>query len=419
MQIRVGRLTELQSLAYYYIRTLIHRPAVGSSLGNKSSPCVISLAESSKHIIQIVQLLEERSMSFSFCLNKNEMLTLCGLSLLYHGLDLKQEGKLMQDGNRLVAVVIKYLASAKAPGAADFKRLAAAMINLDTQSKPSNGRSSDNGMAAPSSGKPATSPPTHQKHSQRQPPLHRHASATMSERDLLSQQEKLRRVTSPNISIQPPVTRASTDSARPKPAISKRDYRSSVPQLHAMLKPRAGKNSNLPNLDYLSLNNTPASSQPQSPGQVRTSTAAQITHGSIVPTSAYSGPKTTADPSEWEVLLGSFDDRNLYDAIYGGGPGSAQPSTATTSSNYGSWSPDSWDFTSAPVGDFVNAPTSQSVLSLSEESLSSGSGEELSATEAVRPDARYDYKDPFLPGTTIPVDTYGYLYDGSDTSFGL
>jgi hypothetical protein len=394
---------------------------------------VISLAESSKHIIQIVQLLEERSMSFSFCLNKNEMLTLCGLSLLYHGLDLKQEGKLMQDGNRLVAVVIKYLASAKAPGAADFKRLAAAMINLDTQSKPNNGRSTDSSMAAPpstkpsvaapSSGKPAPSPPTHQKQSQRQTPFHRHASATMSERDLLSQQEKLRRVTLPNISIQPPdnhqFSRTSPDSAGPKPVISKRHYRSSVPQLQAMLKPRAGKNSNLPNLDYLSLNNTPASSQPQSPGQVRTSPVTQIAHGSIVPTSAYSGPKTTAEPSEWEVLLGSFDDRNLYDAIYGGGPGSTHLSTGTTSSNYGSWSPDSWDFTSAPVGDFMNAPTSQSVLSLSEESLSSGSGEELSATEAVRPDMRYDYKDPFLPGATLPGDTYGYLYDGSDTSFGL
>jgi hypothetical protein len=127
---------------------LIHRPAIGSSLGHKTSSSIISLADSSKHIIQIIQLLEERSMSFSFCLNKNEMLTLCGLSLLYQGLDLKQEGKLMQDGQRLVRIVIRYLEKADAPGAADFKRLALSMINADSQSKQPTTRST-NSMPAP------------------------------------------------------------------------------------------------------------------------------------------------------------------------------------------------------------------------------------------------------------------------------
>jgi len=114
-----------------------------------------------------------------------------------------------------------------------------------------------------------------------------------------------------------------------------------------------------------------------------------------------------------------LDDRNLYDAIYGGGPGSAQLSTDTNRSNYGSWSPDSWEHTSVlPIGnDFMNA---QSVLSLSEESLSSG-GEEVSVTEAgQRPDpAHYDYKDPFMSGNAMPDDGYGYLYDGSDGNFNV
>merc|ERR1711964_851764 len=126
-----GSRSALLSLAYYYIRSLIHRPAVGSTLGTKSSPSVISLAESSKHIIQIVQLLVERGMSFSFCVNKNEMLTLCGLSLLYQGLDLKQTGKLMQDSTRLVSVVVKLLEKADAPGAADFKKLSTSLFKID------------------------------------------------------------------------------------------------------------------------------------------------------------------------------------------------------------------------------------------------------------------------------------------------
>ena len=44
---------------------------------------MVALASSSKHIIQIVQLLEERRMSFSFCLNKNGLLLLAGFGLLY------------------------------------------------------------------------------------------------------------------------------------------------------------------------------------------------------------------------------------------------------------------------------------------------------------------------------------------------
>ena len=71
-------------------------------------------------------------MSFSFCINKNEVLTLCGLTLLYQGLDLKQEGKLMKDGQRLVCTVVKCLEKDNAPGALDFRRLAASMISGDS-----------------------------------------------------------------------------------------------------------------------------------------------------------------------------------------------------------------------------------------------------------------------------------------------
>jgi hypothetical protein len=43
-------------------------------LGPKAAPALISLGDSSKHIIQIIELLEERNMSFSFCLNKEDTL---------------------------------------------------------------------------------------------------------------------------------------------------------------------------------------------------------------------------------------------------------------------------------------------------------------------------------------------------------
>ncbi|RDL39211.1 Fungal-specific transcription factor-containing protein [Venustampulla echinocandica] len=379
-----GSRSALLSLSYYYIRTLIHRPAVGSTLGHKTSPSVISIADSSKHVIQIIQLLEERSMSFSFCLNKNEMLTLCGLSLLYQGLDLKQEGKLMQDGHRLVGVVIKYLEKASAPGGADFKRLAISMINMHSHSKQPPARS-PNSMAAPPSTKSTPSPSVSKQ--QIRPQVFRNPSASMSESDLLSQQEKLRRATLPNLSMQRPDTyahsRASIDSTHSESLLPQRDNRASISHPQTMLKPRI-KSERPPNLDYLSLSNTPAS-QPQSPIVSRTQVSS---HSSRTPTystsasastPAYSNPKpATTNLTEWEALLGSLDggQTNLYDAIYGG-PALSLPETAQSNyaqSNYSDWSPDSaWDMTSLSMAD-VNTGTpgaARSVLSFSEESLSS------------------------------------------------
>lgn len=130
---------------------------MGSSLGTKASSSLVAVASSSKHIIQIVQLLEERRMSFSFCLNKNELLVLAGFGLLFQGLDLNRKGKLIQDSQKLMCSIIDILERNGAPGAADFTNLASAMISLDRGSKPAplpktdavSRRKSDIGMAAP------------------------------------------------------------------------------------------------------------------------------------------------------------------------------------------------------------------------------------------------------------------------------
>ncbi|KAF6230255.1 hypothetical protein HO133_004595 [Letharia lupina] len=152
----VGSRSPLLSLAYHYVRTLIHRPAVGSSLGNKASPSVVALAQSSKHIVQIVQLLEERRMSFSFCLNKNELLLLAGFGLLFQGLNLDRRGKLIQDSQRLLCSVIGILERNAAIGAAELRKVAFAIISVERFSKDARGsdataarRKSEENMAAP------------------------------------------------------------------------------------------------------------------------------------------------------------------------------------------------------------------------------------------------------------------------------
>jgi hypothetical protein len=324
----------------------------------------------------------------------------------------------MQDGQRLVVSVIHFLEKARAPGAADFKRLAGSMINLDPQSKVSPARSPTS-MAAPTSAK-STSPPSVARQ-QIRPQMYRHGSATMSETDLLSQQEKLRRATVPNIMQRQEYNsheRTSTDSMRSESPMSKRDFRTSAPQLPTMLKPRPVKNEKPPNLDYLSLSNTPVQSQPQSPIQTRTQRPMQNNHTptSMYQNNAYSTTKTSGvSPSEWEVLLGSLDggQTNLYDAIYGG---PALSLTDNSSSNYGDWSPDSqWDMTSFTMNDFGSAPgAARSVLSFSEESLSSG--EDLSASDLGLGGRPQDYRQALLPGSG---SSDGYLLEGLDATFGL
>jgi len=85
-------------------------------------------------------------MSFSFCLNKNELLLLAGFGLLYQGLDLDRDGKLIQDSQRLMCSVIEILERHAAPGAADFKKVACAMMSVDRFSK--SARALDQGAAS-------------------------------------------------------------------------------------------------------------------------------------------------------------------------------------------------------------------------------------------------------------------------------
>ncbi|PBP19092.1 fungal-specific transcription factor domain-containing protein [Diplocarpon rosae] len=405
-----GSRSAILSLAYYYIRSLIHRPAVGSTLGNKSSPSVLSLADSSKHIIQIVQLLEERSMSFSFCLNKIEILTLCGLSILYQGLDLKQEGKLMKDGQRLAENVAQLLERAHAPGAAAFKSLSASMTPEPTpRSLP--------GVAAPTNANSFLSPSVSRQHLT--PQIYRHGGASMSESDLLSRQNKLRRATVPNISSRydfPPHGRYSFDSAPSEPLISKDDCSPSPSYQTSMLTPRSSTSKKPPNLDYLSLSSTPVVSQPQSPVQSRSRLLQTSTYTPIFnsPGDAIKKPHYTGiSASEWEALLGSLDggEANLYDTIYGG----PTLSLDNASSNYETWSPDSqWDMASLTMHDLGDAASgaARSVLSFSEESLSSG--EDMSTSDLGLGGSHDLAHEQHLLGTGE-----GYLLEGLDATYRL
>lgn len=396
----------------------------------------MSISESSKHMIQITQLLEERSMSFSFCLNKTDLLVLCGMTLLYQSLELRQESKMLKDNERLVNVVFKVVGRRKAHSTYDFKRIAGLVVNIEEaqHSLPTPpGSVPEASMAAPPLQKsPAAKPKKKPSLSTSQPQqysLGRHSS--MSETDLLSQQEKLKRMTMSHITpasgtgrpeLQRSASRASLDSARPNTAslIQRRDQRLSVSQaaMIARVSPQQPPPplpppppSQKTNLDYLPLATRPSPTLPaQSSSATQHQQAAVSPSAPVppyynpvhIPQKSSSGGMST---SEWEALLGQIDgaQANLYDAIYGGPQVTLD--TPVTSAVESGWSPDALDLSTFDLGEFGRA-------SLSEESLSSVSGgDDLSSL---------DFRDFSIgQGTLVAGD--GYMMEGvpRDNSFGL
>lgn len=354
-------------------------------------------------------------MSFSFCVNKNEMLTLCGLSLLYQGLDLKKEGKLLKDGQRLVNAVENYLDVFKAPGAADFRKLVSSLASTETSKTFDCG---DQGHAAT----PTLSQSGRQVHL---PVTSRYTNPSSIDMELLQQQERMRRATLnsiPNLGLG---NQSGSRHKKPDSTPRSKTYHNSTPRqpqppptptpslMSASSKPRSSSNSEAgPNLDYLALNPAPSSD-----GLRRSRSVAQPQQ--------YKTPNLA--PSDWESLLGSLDSgsANIFDAVYGGsvpgmpptvsggGNGGGQHTGSLSSPDYGDWdlSPETWDMTALSMGDCDASATTQSVLSLSEESLSSGDDLDFGG-----PGALGEYKQSLLQGG---LNGEGFYVDGLDGNFGL
>ncbi|TQN70398.1 Transcriptional activator protein acu-15 [Colletotrichum shisoi] len=428
-----GSRSPLLALAYYYTKTLIFRPAVGSSLGHKAAPAMMSIAESAKHVVQIIQLLEERNMTFSFCLNKTDTLVICGITLLYQSFELKQDSKMLKDVERLVNNVLQILTKTKAPVSFDLKRVAGILIRLDETNLPTPPPQQipEASMPAPQKSSPPAPAPKKKSPSQT---LGRLPSASASDGNLVQQQEKMRRMTMPIIQNRPELYRSrskpSSDSHQQQDMVARRDQRLSMSQIANRIR-----TSTKQNLDYLSLNSTPNGSSPPSPTTARLHQhiLAAAHHNLYAqhhqeqqqrqPQQHQQQPHKASgvSSSEWEALLGSMDGglNNVYDAIYGGG-GGALPTMgetpASSSTGLDSWSPDSWDLANFNIGDFgTNPAPPQSVLSVSEESLSSG--EDLATSDLNMSVSSLEYRNALLASCGANGD--GLFLDGLDGNFGL
>ena len=331
-------------------------------------------------------------MIFSFCLNKSDLLIVCGMTLLYQVVDLKQDSKLMREHKRLVNSVIKIVGRAKAPGSWDLTKIASRLIPVDepinVNPTPSTSVSPrERSMAAPPQ---RPSPSTNVQKKKAVYPLGRHPEAAASEGDVREKQDWTRRMTMPSTQGGRPEffrspSRQSLDSLSTDPSFNPGDGRMSMPQKvnvrqHQQSAALSSSRSQ-PNFDYLSLGNTPAQSRQTSPPRSSQMQPPPTSMRSQQSRSSQSrGPRQVKVPesvsgAEWEVLLGQMDGglNNVYDAIYGGGQPFLGETEASTAQGNNDWSPDSWDLSNFNLGDFGQGPAApQSVLSLSDESLSSG-----------------------------------------------
>ncbi|KAF3940430.1 hypothetical protein ABW19_dt0204437 [Dactylella cylindrospora] len=119
--------------AYYYIRILIHRSTIGSD-SNSSAGSVHAVVESSNRMFQIVKLLEERKLGFSFCLNKNQTLLLCTFAILHGATDYAHDGVLAKDTQKLVSEILGTLQKGRYPLAKALNVIAASLFKLDRKS---------------------------------------------------------------------------------------------------------------------------------------------------------------------------------------------------------------------------------------------------------------------------------------------
>ena len=320
------------SLTYHYIRALIQRPAICASLGSKSSSAMLALSSSCKSAVQIIQLLEERGLGFSLCLNKDEVLVLSGFGLLFQRLTLDPNSKILKESQKMVTVITDILTKSQAPCAPEFKKIASACLPTTGQmtvvAKPSVAQTPakvKTARPASSEGSPPITSRPHSLQASTKKQLKALASrftpsATHKVPDMVPTD---RRATVPSISLHPqaPQTQSqpslspqyhaeSINPARSEPALSPNSQynrpastsaRPSAPPQHPQLKPKKRPvPSHMTNLDFFSFNNDSA---PQ-----HLSSVAPI--------------KTEPQPSDWEKLLGSLDSNqtNIFDACYGGQP---------------------------------------------------------------------------------------------------
>nr|POE49230.1 transcriptional activator protein acu-15 [Quercus suber] len=317
----------LLSLAYHYTRALIHRPAVCASIGNKSSSSMIALANSSKHLIQITQLLEERGMCFASCINKDELLVLSTFGLGFQSMKLDPTSKILRDNQKMVRNAVELLHKSDAPCANELDSVITTFMSPGDALEPSPRQEmvpspvaqpskQDCNTAEAANGPSLSAPPASGKQlkaiASRFTSNHK-AVALVPRTTVHDTNLRLHDQTNTSSRSLPPAgliegrkARRSESGLRPDHlhhrSVSTAGSSSGLSLQKPYPTPSPGPKHKVLNLDYLSFGGEQENSDVE---------------GRDVPPI-----KPEPQPTDWEKLLGSLDNgtTNIYDACYGGLP---------------------------------------------------------------------------------------------------
>lgn len=319
-------------------------------------------------------------MSFSFCLNKSELMVLAGFGLLFQGLNLDRKSKLIQDSQRLLCSVIEILERNQAPGAIDFKKVACAMISIDHSPKsggamnePTSRRKSDGSMSAPKA---------FSKSARRFQAIASRFS-TGSVAVIKRESGNVRRLTTPIIPIDKSPYSARSDSQGSSSSAVSETLAAQYPKCASSSQSLIERDTTKPpNLDYLSFN------EDWTPSPRHISSDSQRTSKPYSYNALPSDGITQEAQNSMDALFPSAD---LFSTFLSPSPTSVD------------WSADLWNLAS----DVGNQPAAPSGISCSEEEITSG--EELSTC-----DLSGDFPRMAIPAAGGPVGL-----DGLDNTFDL
>ncbi|QDS76004.1 hypothetical protein FKW77_004664 [Venturia effusa] len=400
----VSSRSPLLSLAYHYIRSLIYRPAVCASaaIGDLAGSARVVLANSSKAIVQIQELLDERGLVFSICLNRGELLVLAGFGLLFQNIELDEGGALIRENQRQINTIANFLDRVPSTASVEFRRISNAVavpaLSQQRQMTTLSRHNSDRSVVDVHEGMNSAQ---------------KHIRAIMNRFTAPSRPSKDdRRATLPTLGFNHNFShsenslhsvRSEPSTARSEPTLSPNmDMKRSSLSLPktGRSRPHSSASRPLTNLDYLPLGETDADN-----------------HMSF---SHNSSRKKESTATDWEQLLGSLDNgqTNIYDGIYGGPPVDAlldvTPLPAASDPNM-VWSADMWSVGTDDIGTQRRSEEApRSVLSLSDESLTSG--EEF-------PELMQSVSHESFKGICIPIASPGrtdrYGIGSLNEQFGL
>lgn len=131
MDIRGSR-SPLLLLVYYFMRSLIHRPAVCFAEEHLRSSSILALSDCSKHIIQILELLDERRLCLSFSINRKELILVSGIGLLWQVLEVKPDRKLSEKTQNLLTTAIEQLKLESPAAAAELSAICNTLLSANT-----------------------------------------------------------------------------------------------------------------------------------------------------------------------------------------------------------------------------------------------------------------------------------------------